>query len=505
MMAAFLCQPAVLLLFILFSNSVLSHGTKNSKRPHILFILADDLGWSDVGFHGSVIKTPNIDKLASEGVILDNYYVQPLCTPTRSALMTGRYPIHTGLQHGVIHVDNPVGLPLEYSILPQELKKVGYATHLVGKWHLGSYKWPYVPTRRGFDTFFGFWSGSEDHYTHSVEGFLDFRDGEEPARNWNGTYAMYAYTKKMEEIVKSHDPAQPLFLYMAFQNVHFPVEAPQHYVNKYSFIKNDLRRRYAGMVDILDEAVGNITKVFTSVGLWNDTLVIFSTDNGGLPSAGGFNWPLRGTKHTVWEGGARGAGFVYGNLLEQKGVRNKELLHATDWYPTLIKLAGGSYDPKFPKPVDGFDVWETISSGKHSPRNEVLINIDTTQGYALRVGHMKILINVPNITWFKPPELEERLTEQNTGLQLKEDDRNSELKSILLLDQGERIEVALYNITADPNERNDLSSKYPDIVQKLKDRMAYYVKSTVTPLNQPPDPQARETAEMTGCWGPWQD
>jgi len=130
--------------------------------------------------------------------------------------------LRLGLQHGVIHLDQPVGLPLEYSILPEELKKigkfplvylirqcdsakelnnaslvVGYATHLVGKWHLGSYRWPYVPTRRGFDSFFGFWGGAEDHYNHSVDGFLDFRDGEEPARHWNGTYAMYTFTKVM--------------------------------------------------------------------------------------------------------------------------------------------------------------------------------------------------------------------------------------------------------------------------------------------------------------------
>jgi len=191
---AFIPQASRLPLFLaLICNSVLSHGSTNSKRPHILFILADDLGWSDLGFHGSVIKTPNIDKLAREGVILDNYYVQPLCTPTRSALMTGRYPIHTGLQHGVIHLDAPYGLPLEYSTLPQELKKLSYATHMVGKWHLGSFKWPYVPTRRGFDTSFGFWGGAEDHYNHSVNGFLDFRDDEEPANKWNGTYAIFAY------------------------------------------------------------------------------------------------------------------------------------------------------------------------------------------------------------------------------------------------------------------------------------------------------------------------
>lgn len=209
----------------------------------------------------------------------------------------------------------------------------------MGKWHLGFFELPYIPAKRGFDSAFGFWDGSEDHYSHSVEGFLDFHDGEDPARDWNRTYAMYAYMQRMERIVKSHDRTQPMFLYMAFQNVHSPVQAPQKYVDKYKFIKDDVRRTYAGMVDILDEAVGNLTRIFREHGLWNDTLVIFSTDNGGLPGSGGFNWPLRGTKHTLWEGGTRGTAFVYGNLVKQKGVRSKELLHVTDWYPTLIKLA----------------------------------------------------------------------------------------------------------------------------------------------------------------------
>ncbi|XP_068732424.1 arylsulfatase B-like [Montipora capricornis] len=495
-------------IFLSRVNTVLSQDATNFKPPHILFILADDLGWSDVGFHGSVIETPNIDKLARQGVILDNYYVQPLCTPTRSALMTGRYPIHTGLQHGVIHPDNPYGLPLEYSILPQELKKVGYATHLVGKWHLGFYKWPYIPTKRGFDTAFGFWDGSENHYSHSVEGFLDFHDGEEPSRTWNGTYATYAYMQRAERIVRSHDPAKPLFLYMAFQNVHSPVQAPQKYVDKYKFIEDNVRRTYAGMVDILDEAVGNLTRMFQEAGLWDDTLVIFSTDNGGLPDSGGYNWPLRGTKHTVWEGGARGTAFVYGNLLKQTGVRSKELMHVTDWYPTLIKLAGGSFDPINPKPVDGFDVWETISTGKSSPRKELVINIDSSEGASLRVGDMKILLNVPNVTWYKPPELEKSFNikhehQKQSGADYSRERLNS---GLLTYQQSAPIQVALYNITADPNEHNDLSnsSKYLDVVAKLKKRMVYYVKSMVQPLNKPSDPQARVFAEKNGCWGPWQ-
>ncbi|KAM7444316.1 hypothetical protein ABFA07_006991 [Porites harrisoni] len=483
--------------FAFFFIAVVLETANGSKPPNIVLTVIDDLGWSDVGFQGSVIHTPNINRLAAEGVILDNYYVQPLCTPTRSTLMTGRYPIHTGLQHSVILPSQPYGLPLNFKTLPETLQDAGYATHMVGKWHLGFFEWSYTPTYRGFESFYGFYTDMEDHFEHERLGILDLRDDTLPVRDKDGTYSANLFTKQAVQVIMEHNSSRPLFLYLPFQNVHGPVQAPQKYIDKYSFIENKTRRTYAAMLDIVDEAIGNVTRSLEKAGLWDNTLFIFTTDNGGRPKSGGYNWPLRGQKGSLLEGGVRGVAFVHGPMLKKTGVKSKELLHSTDWYPTLINLAGGKVDNN-PVPVDGFDVWETISMGKPSPRTEILLNIDLApkekryrgmesihpyyQGAAIRVADMKLLVSCPNSTWFKPPELYNK-------------EMNSQVKGF--------IEVALYNITADPTEHNDLSQKLPDVVQKLQERLEFYKRSAVTPLNKPADSQAWDVARKDGIWTPW--
>lgn len=473
-----------------------------ASQPHILLLLVDDLGWSDVGYHGSQIKTPNVDRLAREGVILENYYVQQYCTPTRGSLMTGRYPIHTGLQHRAILSLTPFGLPLEFSILPEKLKEVGYKTHLVGKWHLGHYTSVSTPTHRGFDSFFGFYNYGHDHFNHTHDGFLDLFEGEKVARGYKGQYTSHLYVQEVERIVEEHNSSKPLFLYMAFENVHDPIQAPEKYLNKYSFIKDRDRRTYAAMMDVVDEAIGNITKAFREKGLWNDTLVIFSSDNGGDPFYRGFNYPLRGYKKTLWEGGVKACGFVHGQMLKRKGVISRDLIHVTDWYPTLINLAGATLDSK-PMPVDGFDVWETISSGTPSPRTELLHNIDFPEkrpgllltydtwysGAAIRVGDMKLLMHVPNATWYQVPE------EGGIAPDMEE-----------IWDQKTNIvELALYNITADPTDRYDVSHKYPNIVRHLKDRIHEHWKTAVPPGIVPDDIMALAVAIKNKAWVSWRD
>ncbi|RXG59692.1 Arylsulfatase B, partial [Armadillidium vulgare] len=277
--------------------------------------------WNDVGFHGSnLISTPNIDALAYSGVILNNYYVQPLCTPSRGAFLTGMYPIHTGLQHHVILSTTPYGLPLNFTLFPHYLKGLGYSTRLVGKWHLGHFRKEYTPTFRDFESHYGYWTGVIDYYN---------------------------YTDAFEsvKIINEHDPSKPLFLFLSHLATHVggnpgtPLQAPEEDIQRFSHIKDEKRRIFAAMLWKLDESVGRVIKALQDNNMLDNSIVVFTTDNGGDSSghSGGAasNWPLRGTKNSMWEGGVRGSAFIWSSLLKKPGRVSMEMMHITDWFPTL--------------------------------------------------------------------------------------------------------------------------------------------------------------------------
>ncbi|KAL3871103.1 hypothetical protein ACJMK2_039122 [Sinanodonta woodiana] len=498
----------ITILVTVIAQNVQTSATRAS-RPHILFVLADDFGYHDIGYHGSEIQTPVLDRLALSGIRLENYYVQPICTPSRSQLMSGRYQIHTGLQHSIIWPTQPNGLPLNSPTLADKLREAGYSTHMVGKWHLGMYKKDYLPTSRGFDTYFGYLQGSEDYYTHSIcDGDLcgtDLRNNMDPVSYENGHYSTHLFTQKAIDIVNNYDVAKPLFIYLAYQAVHGPLQVPDRYMDKYHHIKDKDRRIYAGMVTAMDEGIGNLTEALKAKGLWNNTLLVFSTDNGGQILDGGNNWPLRGWKGSLWEGGVHGVGFVCGSLLDEKmhGTITQSLIHISDWFPTLVSLAGGSLNGT--QPLDGVNQWETIKSGYTSPRKELLHNIDplspksgkpafngtfdTSVRAALRIGDWKVITGYPgNGSWIPPPNIDTTLNHHEVKYSTHEDTSKN---------------VWLFNIAKDPYEHVDLSKAYPSKVKEMLDRLAYY-QSTAVPCQYPPEDPRANPALHGGFWGPWE-
>jgi len=358
--------------------------------PHILLIIADDLGWKDLGYHGSEIHTPHLDRLARAGARLGQFYVQPVCSPTRSALMTGRYPIRQGLQVGVIRPWADYGLPLEERTLAQALEEVGYRTAILGKWHLGCHDRAYLPRQRGFDHQYGHYLGAIDYFTHERMGGLDWHRNGKALREEGYTTSLLA--RGAIRLIQGHDPSQPLFLYVPFNAVHTPLQAPQEYIDRYTHLKQPKRQKYAAMTTCMDDAIGCIVRALADRGMRDNTLILFSSDNGGPARSGANNGPLRGAKGTLYEGGIRVPAFVVwpGKVKPSSAINAP--LHIVDWYPTLLKIAGASLEQ--PLPLDGRDAWPTITQGKPSPHTEILHNHEPTRA-AIRRGNFKLIVHAP--------------------------------------------------------------------------------------------------------------
>ncbi|KAK7476920.1 hypothetical protein BaRGS_00031859 [Batillaria attramentaria] len=459
-------------------------GSAATPPPHIVFVVADDLGWNDVSFRATDMHTPNIDRMAREGIILNSSYVQPLCSPSRSAWMSGFFPFHTGLQHAVINDRQKAYLPGNLTTLPQVLKTQGYATHAVGKWHLGFCNWKYTPTYRGFDTFLGYYSAEEDYYTHNRSLGYDFRNNTEVDRDAIGEYSAYLFARHTENIIRDHKKEQPLFLYMPFQSVHEPLEVPQVYIDNYcSHIRNESRRIKCGMVAALDDAFGNVTSLLDTLGYTDNMLLIFTTDNGGPVPFAGNNWPLRGSKATLWEGGTRATAFVWSkNLLPKTGYTNNGMMHAVDWFPTIIDAAGAKL---VPYRIDGMSQWDTIRLNKASPRTEFVYNIDRLSNMAaIRMGDYKLLQGSTggHNGWYPVPGVDDVHVEEND---YKPPNNTNQL----------------FNVKDDPEERRDLTESAPDVLDKMTKRLEEW-RATGVPANFPPPDPASDPSHWGGAWSP---
>ncbi|TLD69696.1 hypothetical protein FEM03_15290 [Phragmitibacter flavus] len=362
----------------------------HEARPNIVVMVADDLGSYDVGWRGSEIKTPNLDKLARSGAQLNQFYVQPVCSPTRAALLTGRYPFRYGFQVGVVRPWAQYGLPLEERLLSEGLQEAGYETAISGKWHLGHFEPAYLPTKRGFDHQYGHYNGAIDYFTHDREGGFDWHRNDQVSHDEG--YSTDLIAEEAVRRIKERDVGKPLFLYVPFNGVHAPLQVPAHFEEPYAHLKPK-RRTYAGMVASLDAAVGKISEALSDAGIGDNTLVIFTSDNGG-PNPGELtdNGPLRAGKGTVYEGGVRVSAFASwpGKIKEQSVI--EEPIHIMDLYPTLLKIGGASLDQKLP--VDGRNVLAVLTEGAASPHEQILLNT-SPQGGAIRVGDWKLVVNEP--------------------------------------------------------------------------------------------------------------
>src|SRR5688500_5700950 len=352
-------------------------------RPNVVVIVADDMGFADAGFNGCTdIKTPNLDRLAASGVRLEQFYVQPVCSPTRAALMTGRYPMRHGLQAGVVRPWANYGLPLEERTLAQALKDAGYETVITGKWHLGHFQPEYLPTRRSFDHQYGHYNGQIEYFEHTREGGFDWHCNDKVNRDEG--YSTHLIAAEAVKRIEQRDAKKPLFLYVPFNAVHGPHQVPEHYKAPYGALKEP-RRTYAGMMAAMDEAIGQILDALAANKVRENTLVLFTSDNGGAaPGDVTNNGPRRGGKGGLYEGGVRVAACAAWPGAIAAGGTVTQPLHAVDVYPTVLKLAGAdAAEQKLP--VDGMDAWATLSAGAAMPGRAILLNATPANG-AIRSG-----------------------------------------------------------------------------------------------------------------------
>lgn len=430
-------------LLLSFALAMPLASAQTASKPNIVFIIADDLGWADVAFHGGNAPTPHLDELAREGIELIHHYVAPVCSPTRTGLMTGRF----WSRFNVTTPQNNRALPRDTVTLPRALKSVGYDTCITGKWHLGS-KPEWGPNHFGFDHSYGSLAGGVGPWDH-------FYKKGEFSTTWHRSEKLITEEGHVTDLITKEAiqwlgarTDNPFFLYIPFTAVHLPIKEPTEWLAKVpAGITGDVPRHYAACIMHLDDAVGRIIATLEKTGKRDNTLLVFTSDNGGstTENAGqtyppddypmgklpGNNRPLRGEKASVYEGGIRVPTIASwpGKL---KGGKCEVPLHIADWMPTFCALTG--YKPDKDLKWDGTNIWSVLSEGAALPERSLYWTAPGFKSRALRVGDLKLIIH-----------------------DAKKDGKEK---------------VELYNLSKDPNETTDLAAKMPDKVAELKTKLA---------------------------------
>lgn len=443
----------ILATFFCLAGSLLA----DSPRPNIVFLLIDDLGYADCGFNGGKeIKTPRIDALAEGGAVLESHYVQPVCSPTRSALMSGRYPTRTGV-YTVVRPHAKWGLPLNERTLAVALKEAGYTTAISGKWHLGEFDPAYLPMARGFEHQYGHYFGALDYFTHVRDGELDWYRDQVPSKEEG--YATHLIAQEACRIIAAQEKEKPLFLYVPFNGVHSPMQVPDSYLEPYANLSGP-RRQLAGMLAAVDEAIGQITDALAEAGMRENTLIVFSSDNGG-PRPGD-NTPLRGNKGSLWEGGVRAAAFANWPGKIPAGQRITHPMHIIDWYPTLVKLAGATLEGS--QPLDGKDVWSLLTEQAPSPHDYIL-SAQAPDKAALRMGDWKLIVDRSASALG-----EGKAKGKNKGKGKGKANASAEKQTGPL---------ALFDLAKDPGETTNLADTEPERLAAMRSKLDEILKDAV--------------------------
>jgi arylsulfatase A-like enzyme len=364
---------ALLALALVGSTAAMVRSAGPTRKPNILIIVADDYGYADCGVQGCRdIPTPNIDSIAKNGIRCTNGYVSgPYCSPTRAGLLTGRYQQRFGHEFnpgpGRVNDDDAIGLALTETTLPQRLKAAGYATGMVGKWHLGNSR-EHHPLSRGFDEFYGFLGGAHPYFNFATPQNPVMR-GREPLTEPAGTYLTEAFGREATAFLDRRG-AQPFFLYLAFNSVHTPMQAPEKYLERFPNLQGK-RRTYAAMTAAMDDAIGGVLESLRKKNLEDDTLIFFISDNGGPETANASdNGPLRGQKAQTWEGGVHVPWFAQWKGKIPAGKTFDSPVIQLDILPTAMAAAGVKADNDWK--LDGVDLLPYFRDGKKGTPHSTL-------------------------------------------------------------------------------------------------------------------------------------
>lgn len=419
-----------------------SHAATN-----LVVFVADDLGWGDVGYHDSEIRTPSIDRLAAEGVALERFYAHPVCSPSRGALMTGRSPLTTG----VLVPFEPwfsTGLPLDEKLLPEYLKDAGYQTFAVGKWHLGPNRLTYHPTSRGFDHYYGHLGGFINYNQHTYWRGIDWQRNGKTV--FEEGYSTRLIADEAVRLITSRDKDAPMFLYVTFNAPHSPLQAPLSAVAEYAGIDDLNRRTYAAMVSEMDRGIGRVLSTLEQEGVGDDTLVLFMSDNGGSTRLGASNGALRGGKASTWEGGIRVPAVVRWPDRISAASKFDEMIIVEDVLPTL--LAALEIQPDWANPLDGANQWPAITQGQVTENRLRVLAMHDREQYRAAVF-----------------EGEWKLVQMNNP-------------------EGGQLQPQLFRIAEDPYEQNDVAADHPDIVQQLLAKVAAANNAPIVGIDDSPVP-----------------